>query len=136
MQNWNAAYAVARAADAGATEPPALGLRNPLEKAWRIRHGERPDRVLGGEKVRRFWRNLAGDTDAVTIDVWMCRVVGIDQEKLTPAIYAEVERAFQEAARIVGETPRDLQAILWFAIRGMNPGDPVPGRFQPESETT
>lgn len=134
VQNWRAAYAIAEARNAGATEPPATGLGDARDKAWRIAHGEHPDRVLGGDKVRRFWRALAGDPDAVVIDVWMCRVVGIDQERLTPSVYANVEASFRAAARIVGETPRDLQAILWFAVRGIQPSDPTPGRFHPTME--
>lgn len=134
IQNWRAAYQIAEARNAGLSEPPRTGLGDARDKAWRIAHGEDPDKVLGGDKVRRFWRALAGDPEAVVIDVWMCRVVGIDQERLNPRLYAHIEASFREAARIVGEAPRDLQAILWFAVRGINPGDPVPGRFHPTQE--
>jgi hypothetical protein len=44
-------------------------------------------------------KSQADDPDAVVIDVWMCRVVGIDQEKLTPKLYAEVEAAFRNRNR-------------------------------------
>ena len=85
--------------------------------------------------MTRFWRALAGDPNAVVIDIWMCRVLGIDQESLDRGTnYAQAEAAFRAAARIVGETPRDLQAILWFHVRGIRPGDPIPGRFHPAQE--
>jgi len=131
VSNWRGAYAVAVARSAGAAEPPATGLGDARRKAWRIAHGERPDAVLGGDKVRNFWRALAGDPDAVVLDVWMCRALGIDQEKLTPILYAELSDAFRAAAKLCGESARDLQAILWFHVRGMKPGDPTPGKFRP-----
>jgi hypothetical protein len=58
--------------------------------------------------------------------------MGIDQEKLTPeSLYAEVTRRFRQAAASVGESARDLQAILWFHVRGFRADDPQPGKFRP-----
>lgn len=131
VQNWRAAWAVARYRQAGAIRPPVFGLGDGRRKAWRIAHGGDPDAILGGEKVRSFWRALGGDPDAVVIDVHMCTALGIDQERLTPALYAEASRRFRAAAAMCGESARDLQAILWFHVRGVNPSDPVPGKFRP-----
>lgn len=77
-----------------------------------------PDEVMRGPKTRAFYRAIMGDVDAVVLDVWMLRALGVSSAKLTPKQYemlAEVVRA--EAIR-VGEMPAEYQAIVWCAIRG------------------
>lgn len=86
-------------------------------QAWSIAHGADPLDVLNGPKVRRFYLNITGDHSVVTVDVWAARAAGVDG-KLTGARYLAVERAYQNAARIVGMTPRDLQAAVWVHTRG------------------
>lgn len=134
VQNWRGAYAFAVARSLGLAQPPAVGLNDARRKAWRIAHGERPAAVLRGDKVRSFWRALSGDPDAVVLDVWMCRALGVEQQKLTPSLYAELSAAFREAAARCDESARDLQAILWFHVRGIKPSDPMPGNFRPLPE--
>lgn len=68
---------------------------------------------LSGEKVRRFAGNLRGDGDSVTIDVWVCRALGIDPHSLTASRYAELESALQTAAHRHGVKPCEFQAALW-----------------------
>ena len=101
-----------------ADAPVVAGLPNNRAKAWRILKGERPDRVLGGDKVTSFFANIMGDTDAVTIDVWACRVAGLETTSVTAKQYAAVRAAYTDAARLAGETPRNMQAITWIAARG------------------
>src|SRR5574343_989023 len=72
---------------------------------------------LSGEKVRRFAANLKGDSECVTIDVWMCRHYGIEHKSLTPALYSEVEQRVIADARVEGLTPADYQAKVWQEIR-------------------
>jgi hypothetical protein len=85
-------------------------------KAWRISLGERPLDVLGGLKTRAFYRNLTGDLEPVTVDVWAARAVGVEGS-LTPATYHRIAAAYTAAARLRGIPPAVMQAIVWVAIR-------------------
>lgn len=84
-----------------------------LRKAVAIRDGARPLDVLGGPKVRAFYRALTtgGAEGPPVIDRWMFRVLEIDT-------IPECQAAVLEAAHAVGERPHDMQAILWVAVRG------------------
>jgi hypothetical protein len=95
-------------------------------QAWRIANGEAPLAVLNGPKVRSFWANIMGDTDAVTCDVWAVFVaLGRKDERMvsTPARYRMVADAYRRAAAILGVTPRGCQAAVWVDARGVKPTD-------------
>lgn len=95
--------------------PAVSTVRNRM-KAWAELNGE-PG--LSGQKTSTFVRAILGDTDAVVIDAWTLRTVGLSHKaKVTPYRQRWITAAYTEAAAIVKETPRDLQAILWCAIRG------------------
>jgi hypothetical protein len=89
-----------------------------------IRGGELggPGDALGGDapKVRAFWRAICGDPDAVVLDIWAMRAAG-ENADIAPrgARYERIAQAYRDAAEIVGESARDLQAILWLATRGL-----------------
>jgi hypothetical protein len=106
-----------RAAQAGDRHPPLVGFGSSRIKAWRIAQGERPLDVLSGPKVRAFYRNLTGDLEHVTVDVWAMRAAGF-QGSLKGREYDAVASAYREAARILRLRPAELQAIVWVAIRG------------------
>lgn len=113
-----AARVVQAAADG---EPcPAVSTRANRSAAWRIACGESPADVLRGPKVSRFHRNITGDRDAVTIDVWAARAAEGRRDDRAPSgrRYALLERAYQEAAAIIGRPPRDVQAAVWVHVRG------------------
>lgn len=116
------------AADAGAPVP-AVHTETMRAQAYRIARGEHALAVLNGPKVRAFYANIVGDTDAVTVDVWAARVAtgltGKDAERAigTGARYARVAQCYREAARILGVTPREVQAATWTAARGVKPTD-------------
>src|SRR3954464_9498358 len=71
--NVRSAERMIAAAIAGELEPVANGTMSNRDKAWRIANGADPDEVLSGPKVRAFYANIMGDTEAVTIDVWGAR---------------------------------------------------------------
>jgi hypothetical protein len=106
-----------RAAQAGRRHPPLVGFGSSRIKAWRIAQGERPLDVLSGPKVRAFYRNLMGDLEHVTVDVWAMRAAGF-RGSLRAREYDAVASAYREAARILKLRPAELQAIVWVAIRG------------------
>jgi hypothetical protein len=69
-------------------------------------------------KTRAFAQAILGDPNAVTVDVWAARVAGVDPDILSrPRDYQSVADAYIRAARRVGVSPRDLQAICWVEIR-------------------
>ena len=122
QQNIDAAAAVlaAHAAGAGpdAVVIPALGANT--RKAFAILQGAdngRPARV-SGPKVSAFWRAILGDTDAVTLDVWAYRAAVARDIVTRVSERAAVLEAYRRAAAAVGESPRDLQAIVWCHVRG------------------
>ena len=120
--NLDAAARVLRAAATGAEAPPRVGLGDATRKAWRIARGETPLDVLGGDKVRAFYRAIAGDAEAVTIDVHAARAARGTSDGRPPSTSREYDRlaaAYTVAAEAVGEAPRDFQAIIWQAERGI-----------------
>lgn len=79
-----------------------------------------PLSALRGPKQRAFYRNIVGDTQAVTVDVWATRAAtnGKSDGPRSGAQYADIARAYVRAARHVGVPPRDLQAAVWVQVRG------------------
>lgn len=107
------------------TGNPVTGLGRSIAKAQAIMDGAEitgePGDALGADapKVRSFWRNLCGDGDAVTVDVWATRAAtGKDLDAPpTPAAYRWIADAYRSAAAKVGERPCDFQAIIWLHVR-------------------
>jgi hypothetical protein len=86
-----------------------------------------PYSALNGQKTNSFARNISGDLDAVTIDVWMIRAVDLDPKKsLSKGVYNSVSSALIEASqigvsfegKIVYLKPAQYQALVWIIIRG------------------
>lgn len=74
--------------------------------------------AINGPKTSRFARNIAGDRESVTVDVWAARVARIDENLLTrKGVYDAVEAAYQRAARRVGLDPATMQATTWIVAR-------------------
>lgn len=98
-------------------------LGNSVRAADRILAGEDPLDVLKGDKVRSFYLNIMGDTDAVTVDrhaleVYLGkRFADKDRPSIGKRLYREASDAYREAADIAGDTPRDVQAITWLVWR-------------------
>lgn len=107
------------AASAGSSEPVAAGTLSNRAKAWAIANGADPDAVLGGQKVRAFFANIMGDTDAVTVDVWAARAAEGRDNPNAPVKrrYRLCAETYRRAARRHGLTPRDAQAAVWTIYR-------------------
>ena len=75
---------------------------------------------LRGPKTNAFARAIAGDGNAVVVDVWMCRAAGLGKDAPNATEY----RAIADAIRAIAGTPTvcmapaTLQALLWIIIRG------------------
>ena len=74
--------------------------------------------ALKGQKTNAFARAIAGDENAVVIDVWMLRALGIEKKTPTQSQYKEMATAVTLVAGIFGMTPRAMQALIWILVRG------------------
>lgn len=74
--------------------------------------------ALKGLKTNAFAKAIAGDEQAVVIDVWMLRAVGIEKKTPNQSTYNELANAVKSVAFEVGMTPRSAQALIWIIVRG------------------
>jgi hypothetical protein len=110
-----------------AGEPNVPGYMANRMKAAAIADGApltgHPGDALGGQapKVRAFWRAICGDLEAVTLDIWAMRAAYPGAAMRPPAgdAYRRGVLAYRAAARRLQVAPRDLQAILWVHVRGI-----------------
>lgn len=129
---WNvqdaAAYADA-AARGDDTPPVATTFGANRARAWQFVTGG-ADWKTSALKVRSFVRNIMGDVDAVTVDVWAIRVAtnGAESAVKSDRQYRDVADAYRDVAAEVGETPRDLQAITWIVAERIGLGSKRRGR--------
>lgn len=96
------------------------------EKAGRIWSGDAPLDVLGGRKVRAFYRNIVGELNAdVCVDRHALAIaLGRDatEQELhrvcnSNKFYDELAAAYKAVAHRVGLEPSELQAITWVCWR-------------------
>lgn len=112
-----------------------IGMNPHGTRAAAIANGSKPLQTLGGFKTRSFYRNILGDYEPATIDIWNLRV-GIGNRSAgnreyhsleRVGMYGLVEQGFQLAAREFSRSARiriataELAAIDWLRIR-----EPVP----------
>jgi len=69
---------------------------------------------LSGRKVIAFAKNLCGNLDVVTVDIWIMRYFGFD--KLTDTIYSFIENIIKQMAAVYHMRPAEMQAELWCDI--------------------
>ena len=75
-------------------------------------------KALNGMKTNAFAKAIAGNEDAVVIDVWMLRAVGIEKKTPSQSQYKELANAVTKVAIEKGLTPRTAQALIWIVVRG------------------
>ena len=85
-------------------------------RALDILGGSHPS-ILGSMKTRRFYRNLCGNLQAVTVDRWAIRAAGIDADSVTDRQYRHASIAYTRVAAEFGIAPAQLQAIVWIVVR-------------------
>lgn len=100
------------------------GLRANWSAAIRVRDGG----VLYGPKTLAFAANIAGDRDAVTVDVWAVRaalgsrVMDPEAALARKGVYSEIAAAYRAAAALRGVDPTTMQATVWVVVRGGRAG--------------
>jgi len=124
------------AAVIAALSPRTTWARNVAGAALLIEHGEVLPGLIGrnvetarramidgfeaitGPKTSAFARNIAGDREAVTVDVWAARVADLDEDLLSrKGAYDAVAHAYRTAARRRGVDPATMQATTWIVAR-------------------
>ncbi len=100
------------------------------ERAKRVLRADNPIAELNAKtgkahKIVSFARNILGETDTVTIDVWAVRAalgpnyVGNPEHALRrTGAYAMVSEAYLAVAKELGLSGPVVQAICWCVIRG------------------
>lgn len=96
-------------------------------KAIAIARGAEPLSVLGGNKVRSFYRNILEptDPDPITLDrhcfsVWMGHELNDSELKhwfRTDARYLAISAIYKRTAQTLGVRPNRLQAVVWLQWR-------------------
>lgn len=128
---WNVqdAAAIAYAAMHGLPCPTVSTFNVNRDRAWAFATGT-SDWLGSAPKVRAFVANMTGDVDAVTVDVWAVRVAthGERVNIRSDADYRTIADAYRMAARMAGETPRDIQAITWLVGQADGLGSARHGR--------
>jgi hypothetical protein len=74
--------------------------------------------ALRGPKTNAFARAIAGDENAVVVDIWMMRAGGFGIDSPNKTQYTEVTEAIKTVADKFGLTPRTTQALIWIMVRG------------------
>lgn len=114
-ENKRLALQLARTGDATGT------IRSHVDKARRAIDSDDPWSTFGpaAVKTRNFAMNITGVMDAVTVDVWACRIAGIPEDKLSrKGVYEAVAHCYRVAARRGKVSPAQMQAITWCVARG------------------
>lgn len=93
------------------------GFGRNVREAYAILDGKP---FVGGPKTGAFYRAIMGDDDSVTVDVWAYRAAtGRDCPNGVPAKeHGAIDAAYRQAARRLSLSPRELQSIVWVAVRG------------------
>jgi hypothetical protein len=112
-ERWSSNVAKALAFSMG---KPVTGLGNNLRMAQAAL--ENGFDALNGLKTNAFARAIAGDTDAVVIDVWMMRAAGMQIDSPNKSQYTMLSDTVRKIASEHGITPRTTQALIWIVKRG------------------
>jgi hypothetical protein len=75
-------------------------------------------KALKGLKTNAFAKAIAGDQQAVVIDVWMMKASGSVKSGPNQTEYLAMSQAVRIIADKHGLTPRTTQAIIWIVKRG------------------
>tara|TARA_R100001463_G_scaffold43544_3_gene90812 strand:- start:1863 stop:8399 length:6537 start_codon:yes stop_codon:yes gene_type:complete len=84
--------------------------------------GKKLNEVMGDKKVVSFAENLkrsltGADDNRVTVDVWMQRAYGFENEVPTDAQYQSVSKDVTRIAKKKGWTPKQTQAAIWVGAK-------------------
>lgn len=121
-----------------------LGIRYTanLNKAARILSGEFPECVLGGNKVRAFYRCILNPenrthvcVDGHAYSIWRAKRIPLDQ---TPNLgrrgrYHRIAEDYCKAAKATGLLPNQIQAVTWCTWRRLHGVEKSNGHLKREA---
>ena len=96
----------------------------------------------GGEKTNNFYKNLMREVDlavghpskqGATIDMWMMRAAGYENDAPSAAQYRFVENETNILAKELGWEPQQVQAAIWTAIKARTENKGVKERTEAKS---
>lgn len=93
-----------------------VGLPNNLKMAHASTHLGFD--ALNGPKTNAFARAIAGDQQAVVIDIWMMRAAKMEKDSPSKGQYLDLSRAIKIVSAEYDMTPRTCQALIWIMVRG------------------
>ena len=73
---------------------------------------------LRGLKTNAFARAIAGDGNAVVVDVWMCRAARLGKDAPNKGEYHAIAEAVRTVAAEYSMSPAMMQAMIWIVVRG------------------
>jgi hypothetical protein len=90
-----------------------------LQKAWAIRLRQEPLEVLGGHKVRGFYRSILLQDGAVADDAWMYDVNDLGYSSTTPpkGHYEACKESVKMIASREDMKTYQVQAIIWIQAK-------------------
>ena len=75
---------------------------------------------IRGRKCQNFYQALCLDSQAIAVDIWICRWFGTKRKQPTQAEYNTIEQYITLEAKQVNLTPAEYQAKIWCETRGDN----------------
>ena len=108
---WNRNVTVTEIICAGGNPSGVFGTS--IRKAIAALNSSNPVETVSGPKTEAFFQNIMGNSEPVTIDTWMLKVIGLTANDLTNANYPIIADAFRTYARRLALPPSAFQAIIW-----------------------
>ena len=114
-----------------------LGVGNYLPNIQKQLRAIRRGEELTGRKIRAFAAAMAGDSNAVVVDIWLLRAFGCDNRYFrnssqsirsggaTEKQFTAIEGWVRQEAYCMKIEPRQLSAIIWAGVRIDQTGDTV-----------
>jgi hypothetical protein len=100
---------------------PNYVMSGPADRARKGLTAANPELTFGkkAKKTLNFSRNCSGCPQSVTIDVWAANVAGVAESELKlTGVYDAIAHCYRLAAKRVGITPAQMQAVTWIVVRG------------------
>jgi hypothetical protein len=71
---------------------------------------------FGGRKIQNFTKNLKGDLDPVTVDMWMFEIY-FGKQNGTPIQFKFIEEDVKRLAKELNKKPAEVQAAMWVGYK-------------------
>lgn len=120
--SWSRNVTAAHLVASGETSVPGVLGRN-IKSAIVTMNSDDPASTINGPKTSAFYRNILGDLNAVTIDVWAARTAlgifeGTEVYLKRVGVYDAIAHAYKVAAIRLRMHPAHVQAVCWIVERG------------------